>query len=103
MRFVSAQLLAYLSDDLWLKNAAHANAMAERLSAGLKTINGVELAYPTEANEVFVRLPRIAIEELERAGFDLNEDEVVRFVCAWDTRDKDVDKLLSIVEHATST
>ncbi|MDP6123952.1 MAG: low specificity L-threonine aldolase [Arenicellales bacterium] len=103
MRFVSAQLLAYLSDDLWLKNAAHANAMAERLSAGLKTINGVELAYPTEANEVFVRLPWSVIEELERAGFDLNEDELVRFVCAWDTRDEDVDKLLSIVEQATST
>ena len=56
MRFISVQLEAYLTDDLWLRNARHANRMAARLAEGLGAIDGAELAHPVEANEVFVRL-----------------------------------------------
>ena len=52
MRFVSAQLDAYISNDVWLRNAKHANAMGKKLSDGLSKHNDIEIVYPTEANEV---------------------------------------------------
>lgn len=99
MRFVSAQLVAYLSDDLWLRNARHANAQAQHLSAGLSAIPGVELSYPTRSNEVFVRLPETVKDSLKAAGFDINDDELdgssSRFVTAWNTERNDITKLLT--------
>ena len=67
-RFLSAQLVAYVEDELWLRNAHHANAMARRLGDGLAGLAGCALAFPVEANEVFVRLPAPVAEALERAG-----------------------------------
>ena len=60
MRFVSAQLEAYISNDIWLRNAKHANLMGKKLSEGLDAINqNIELAYPTDiANEVFAKFPK---------------------------------------------
>ena len=101
MRFVSAQLLAYLGNDVWLRNARHANAMATRLSAGFSAIPGVELVYPAQSNEIFVRFSDGIVERLDAAGFDVNEGELdgsaARFVTAWDTRKSDADKLLAAV------
>ena len=57
MRFVSAQLLRLLRDDLWRETAGHANGMAGRLADGLRAIPGVRIAYPVEANAVFPALP----------------------------------------------
>lgn len=56
MRFVSVQLEALLAKDLWLRNARHANAMAQRLAAGVRGLDGVEILYPVQANAVFARL-----------------------------------------------
>lgn len=53
MRFLSVQLEAYLKNDLWLKNARHANAAAKRMADGLKAIEGIELVSEVAANEVF--------------------------------------------------
>jgi threonine aldolase len=69
MRFLSAQLLAYLSDAVWLANARHANAMAVSLGAGLNEVPGVRVLHPVEANEVFVEMPERAVAALESAGF----------------------------------
>ncbi len=69
MRFLSAQLLAYLEHDLWLDNARHANAMAAALGAGLSTIAGASLAQSVDANEVFVVLPERVVAALEKQGF----------------------------------
>ena len=55
-RFLAAQLEAYLTDDLWLRNARHANAAAARLAAGLERALGVAPAEPVEANEIFIAL-----------------------------------------------
>jgi threonine aldolase len=103
MRFVSAQLEAYLSNDLWLRNARHANAMATRLSAGLAELPGIELAYPTQANEVFVRLRSSTVERLKGGGFVVNEGELdgsaARFVTSWNTDPKDVDRLLAAIAN----
>lgn len=101
MRFISSQLEAYLSDDVWLRNARHANAMAKILSEGLNAFSNIELAYPTQSNEVFVHLPREVINYLNNAGYDINEEELdgkaVRFVTAWNTELTDVKNLLEVL------
>jgi len=107
MRFISAQLEAYIENDLWLQNARHANTMAARLSQGLSAIDGIELAYPTESNEVFAHLPRHAIEQLGTLGFKVTEGELdetapPRFVAAWNTRSEEVDALLGAVRQVMS-
>ncbi|MCB2101856.1 MAG: low specificity L-threonine aldolase [Rhodobacterales bacterium] len=68
-RFLGAQMAAYLEDGLWLRNAAHANAMAARLSAGLAALPGASLVHPTQANEVFIDLPAPVVDGLEARGF----------------------------------
>ena len=100
MRFLSAQLDAYLADGLWLANARHANAMAARLAAGLGVVPGARLDNPTEVNEVFVTLPQPAIAALERAGFGFYRwggegSPALRLVTAFDTRAGDVDALIA--------
>lgn len=105
MRFVSAQLEAYISNDLWLKNARHANAMAARLSAEMAAMKGIELAYATESNEVFAHLPEIVIERLARQGYQVTEGELdetapPRFVTAWNTQLNEVDALLDAIREA---
>ena len=109
MRFVSAQLVALLEDDLWLENAAHANAMAARLAGEVANIEGVEIAHPTEANGVFAALPAAAIDRLlvELEGdppFRVWNPErgVVRLMCAWDTTAEDVDELVTAIRRAVA-
>ncbi len=98
MRFISSQLDAYLTDDVWLRNARHANAMAKILSEGLDSFSNIELTYPTQSNEVFVNLPRDVIDYLNNSGYDINEEELdgkaVRFVTAWNSELKDINDLL---------
>lgn len=97
MRFLSAQLDALLSDDLWLRNASHANSMALLLAERLREVAGIELAHPVEANGVFARFPAAAIERLELGPdgernfwvWDAAE-RVVRLMCSWDTTEDDV-------------
>ena len=66
-RFIAAQFEAYLADDLWLKLARHANAMADRLAEKL-TAAGIVPIWPVEANEVFVALPARTDRRLKAAG-----------------------------------
>lgn len=68
MRFLSAQIDAYLADDLWLANARAANAAADRLAAGLAALPGFSLLHPVEANEIFVAAPAAVLAGLEAAG-----------------------------------
>lgn len=107
MRFISAQLEAYIKDDVWLRNARHANAMATRLSNGLASIPGVKPAYPTQSNEVFVHLPQAVIERLNACGFSVTEGELdgtapPRFVTAWNTTIAEIDQLLTAIADAVA-
>ena len=100
MRFLSAQLEAYLADDLWLRNARHANRMAARLAEGLEAVPGARLQHPVEANELFVELPDLVIRGLYADGFQFyrwdNETSVViRLVTAFDTAPAAVDAFLA--------
>ncbi|MFC8796314.1 threonine aldolase family protein [Promicromonospora sp. NPDC057138] len=142
-RFLSAQLLALLGEPgaptpgtgesapLWLRNAAHSNAMAARLRAGLEAagLTGtggsggldvpgprssdgdqrrlVRITSPTEANTVLATLPRAAADRVRaRARFydwapGEKADRVeVRWMCAWDTAEADVDELVRAVADA---
>lgn len=98
MRFLSAQLDAYLEGDLWLANARHANAMARRLADGLGRLPGAKLEYPVEANEIFLSLPEPAIQGLEREGFRFyrwDGAQLLRLVTAWDTATDAVERFLA--------
>ena len=104
MRFVSAQLDAYISNDVWLKNAKQANEMGKKLSDGLVKHNSIKLAYPTQANEVFAKFPREMIEHLNSLGYKMNEDELdgqaVRLVAAWNTLNSDVESFLESINQS---
>src|SRR3954468_8135664 len=107
MRFVSAQLEALLTDDLWRRSASHANSMARRLADAITAIDGVELAHPVEANGVFANLPTPAIDRLREAlpaamPFYVWDEEAgtVRLMCSWDTTAEDVDELAAALGSA---
>ena len=93
MRFISAQFEAYLTDDLWLRNARHANAMARRLADGFKTI------HPVQVNVVFTRLEKDVAAALQEQGFaffdwPIDGDDAYRFVTGFQTSEADVDALV---------
>jgi len=107
MRFVSAQLEAYLSDDLWLANARHANAAARKLVAGLAKIPGCRLLYPVEANEIFITLPANVNAALTAAGAlyypwpsGQPGEEAYRLVTAFNTDMKDVERFIATATAA---
>lgn len=103
MRFLSAQLEAYITDNLWLRNAAHANDMAARLATGLGSLPGTTLCYPVEANEVFIALPRELLEDLLTAGFQFycwDHKTTIRLVTAFNTREADVVAFLEAAQRS---
>jgi threonine aldolase len=102
MRFVSAQLEAYLSDDLWLRNARQANAMARKLADGLAKIHGCRLIHPREANLLFVMLPNRVIDGLEQAGFGFYREggvRTIRLVTSYNTDPAAVDALVNAAKQ----
>jgi threonine aldolase len=106
MRFAAAQLDAYLADDLWLRNARHANAMTARLEAGLKSIPGTLVTGTPEANLLFCRLTQGIIDGLLDQGYDFYhgrwEPGVVRFVTSFATTARDVEDLVHAVRRLTA-
>jgi threonine aldolase len=101
MRFVSAQLEVLFGTDLWLLNAAHANAMAQRLAAGLEGV--LDVVRPVQANAVFVRLPAEVAARLRRTYEFYDWDESVgevRWMTAWDTAPEHVDAFVADVRAA---
>ena len=104
LRFVSAQLDAYLSGDLWLANARAANRAAARLADGLGALDGACLVHPVEANEVFVALPEAVITGLESDGFGfyrMGGEGVIRLVASFNSSDADVDAFVAAaLRHA---
>ncbi len=111
MRFVSAQLIALLENDLWRRNAEHANTMAQRLRSGIEaaqeagTISGVEFTQPTQANGVFATLPEGVADQLREHfrfyDWDAARREV-RWMCAFDTDAADVDAFIATLAELTS-
>ncbi|MGV8881491.1 MAG: threonine aldolase family protein [Rhodoglobus sp.] len=106
MRFVSAQLIALLSDDLWLRSASHANAMASRLRAALEagidsgSIRGLSFSQATEANAVFAILPPGVADRLREKFRFYDWDPAtgqVRWMTAFDTTETDIDSFVAAI------
>ncbi len=103
MRFVSAQLIALLEDDLWRRAAGHANAMATRLADGIA--GAVTITQSVQANAVFAILPPGAAEALQREFkfYVWNEHTgEVRWMCSWDTTEEDVDAFVEAIQGVVS-
>ncbi|HER07859.1 MAG TPA: low specificity L-threonine aldolase [Bacteroides sp.] len=98
MRFIAAQFSAFLKDDLWKKNAAHANDMARKLHEAVRGIPQVIVTRKVEANAVFARIPKEVIPRLQEAYFFYVWDEdtsEVRWMCSYDTTEEDIDGFVS--------
>jgi len=111
MRFVSAQLIALLEGDLWVRNARHSNAMAARLRAGIEagldagSIRGVEFTQETQSNGVFATLPDGVADRLRESfrfyDWDAARNEV-RWMCSFDTQESDVDAFIAELGRLTT-
>jgi threonine aldolase len=100
MRFISAQLIALLENDLWLRNAQHANKMAGLLASEVSEIPGVVLPRKVEANAVFPILPAAVTEKLQQdfKFYTWNQSTgEVRWMCSWDTTADDVQSFVAAV------
>jgi threonine aldolase len=97
MRYVSCQFLAYLEDDLWAKNAQHANDMAKLLCKGISSLGDFEFTQPVEANVILVKMPKQLTDRLfENHFFYVWNDAVneIRLVTSWDTTETDIETFL---------
>ncbi|WP_243061983.1 low specificity L-threonine aldolase [Humibacter sp. RRB41] len=109
MRFISAQLIALLTDDLWLRSAQRSNAMAARLRSALEdavtcgSAPGLSFTQVTESNGVFAALPHDAADRVRESfrfyDWDAARGEV-RWMCSWDTTEEDVDGFVAAVVEA---
>ncbi|MET7336439.1 aminotransferase class V-fold PLP-dependent enzyme [Nonomuraea sp. NPDC005650] len=105
MRFISTQLSALLTNDLWHENASHANRMAARLADGLADVPGVSLAYPLQSNAVFAVIPPAVTETLKRRYLFHYWDEragIVRWMTAFDTTPEHVDDFLDDIRKSAT-
>lgn len=106
-RFLSAQLEAMMTDEVWRRNAVHANSAARRLSDALGACEGISMAYPVEANEIFVRIPDAAAARMRESGIDLKSwpefgSDCYRMVTSWCTGDDLIDPVIKAAQAATA-
>jgi threonine aldolase len=101
MRFAAAQLVAYVEGNLFVRLAAHANALASRLAQGLNQIEGVKLLAPVEANLLFVSMPPAALAALAAEGvlFRKRGNDIIRLVTRFDGTQTEVNRLLEITRR----
>jgi threonine aldolase len=108
MRFVSAQLEAYLAEDRWLARAKRANACARRLAEGIARANGAELAHPVQSNAVLARLPDKMVARLRAEGARFYDWEpsssgrtLVRLVTSFATPEEDIARLVALASNGS--
>ena len=102
MRYLSCQFTAYLTDDLWLKNASHANAMAAKLRAELEKLPEVTFTQKAESNQLFLILPRPVIDRMLESYFFYfwnEEKDEIRLVTSFDTTEEDVDEFIGLLKR----
>jgi len=102
MRFMAAQMEALLTNNLWKRNAEHANSMARLLEQEIKRIPRISIVYPVEANGVFAQIPRAAIAKIQERYFFYvwsEEESVVRWMCSFDTTEEDVRQFVGFVRE----
>jgi threonine aldolase len=93
MRYITAQFIPYLSENLWLENARKSNASARLLWEEMKHVKGIEITQPVESNALFFILPKEITDKLRERYFFYDWDESrneMRLVCSWDTTEEDI-------------
>ena len=99
MRFLSAPWVGMLRDGAWLRHARHANAMAQRLAAGIGQLPGIQIVYAVDSNAVFAQIPKSTVQALYERGWKfythVGADEEARLMCSWDTTTEDVDQFVA--------
>jgi len=100
MRFISTQFNAFFKNDLWLKNAKHANKMAQLLYENIKDISKIEITQKVQANAVFAKFDRKYNQKLLKKYFFHVFDEkenIVRWMCSFNTTKKDIIKFAETI------
>ena len=99
-RFLAAQWLGLLRNDVWLRNAKHSNAMARKLSERLRSSGKIDIVLPVEANAVFVRTSEELAQDLRSRGwhfYKFIEPDVYRVMCSWATTETEIDHFVGDV------
>jgi threonine aldolase len=108
VRYLSAQMEAYLTDDLWITSAAKANANMARLANGLRDLTGTTFLAEPDANMVFAKMPRAAHKRLHDGGAvyylmagdlegdDPDEQLLCRLVCDWSISEAQIDQFIAL-------
>ncbi|MCA9139652.1 MAG: low specificity L-threonine aldolase [Planctomycetales bacterium] len=111
-RFIAAQFHAYLDDDLWIRLATHANAMATRLAEALESTDDVSVAWECQSNELFVTMPKALADSLRERGArfypwpipddfvsKMTDDEgLYRLVTSFATKPEDIDQFMALMQ-----
>jgi threonine aldolase len=98
MRFLAAPWHALLQDEVWLRNARHANVAAKRFAKALLEEVQLEIAFPVEANALFVRMRQEQYEELRGKGWRFSqffETDLYRLMCSWSTTNEKIDRFVN--------
>ncbi|MCD4833312.1 MAG: low specificity L-threonine aldolase [Bacteroidales bacterium] len=105
MRFISVQFERYLSNNLWYKNAKHANDMAQLLASKIKDIPQIQITQKVEANGIFAIVPKEIIPELKQEYFFYDWDESrseVRWMTSFDTQEEDINNFVELIKKKLS-
>lgn len=106
MRFISAQYIAYLTDDLWMESASHSNRMARLLADGIQNIQGLRITQKVESNGVFVIIPNNVAEKVRRHYFFYPWNESIseyRLMTSWDTTEEDIAEFTMLLMNEMKT
>lgn len=102
MKFISAQWIALLEDELWKKNANHANNMAKYFEEAISSIKDIEIKFPVQSNSVFIEAPEKLLEELKKRGwifYSFIGAGGARFVFSWNSTKERIEKLVSDIKE----
>jgi threonine aldolase len=99
-RFLAAQWVGLLNNEVWLRNARHANAMASKLAERLSAATKIDIVFPVDANALFVRMPEQLAHDLQSRGwhfYKFIEPDVYRLMCSWATTHPEIDRFVGDV------
>lgn len=105
MRYLSAQFIPYLDENIWLENAQRSNAAAQHLANAMKDIKGIKITQKVESNAIFFILPKEITDELRKHYFFYDWDTTrneMRLVCSWDTTEKDITDFIEYLRKLTN-
>lgn len=105
MRFIAVQFEALLTNDLWRRSAEYANRLARVLEAEVRKVPRVKIAWPVESNGVFAQIPRHAIQKIKEQYFFypwVEEENIVRWMCSFDTTEEDIKEFAKVVAEAVT-